>query len=98
GPWLGRAGLVTTCLVLAGAPLAAGGVHRLSLAVIFVASAPALALHAAGLLVDGRALRVGRVALVPLLFLLVPALQSIPLPHAARAALDREGTALLDES
>lgn len=90
--------LVAICAVLVFAPLAAGGVHRVPMFLLLVVLAGALALTGAGLMLEGRAIRVGWVALVPVLFVLIPAWQSIPLPHGVRARLDREGSALLDDN
>jgi hypothetical protein len=48
-----------------------------------------------GLMSEQRFPRVGRVAVIPVMFLLVPLLQSVPIPLGPRRLLDREGTALL---
>jgi tetratricopeptide (TPR) repeat protein len=57
-----------------------------------------LAALAVGLWLEGRAPRIGLVALAPLAFVVVPLLQSVPLPFGLRGALDRTGTALLHDN
>jgi tetratricopeptide (TPR) repeat protein len=86
------------CVAVAfAAPLVAGGVHRLSLIFLMAVMTAGLALFSLGLAADGRTLRFGAPALMSVLFLAVPIIQSIPIPHAARNAIDPQGTALLDE-
>lgn len=77
------------------APLAAGGVHRITLIVLEGVAAAALALLAWNAARNERPLRIGLTAWVPLVFLLIPALQVIPLPLAIRQIVDPKGTALL---
>jgi tetratricopeptide (TPR) repeat protein len=60
--------------------------------------AAGLALLSLGIAFEGRTLRFGVPALIVGLFMAVPAIQSIPLPHTIRNALDPKGTALLDET
>jgi tetratricopeptide (TPR) repeat protein len=91
-------GGITLCLgVIAGAPLLAGGVHRPSMIVLMALGAAGLVALAAGLRIQGRTLRVGIGAILPLVFLAIPALQSIPLPMGARGLIDPNGTALLQD-
>jgi tetratricopeptide (TPR) repeat protein len=91
-------GGIAACLgVVAGAPLLAGGVHRGSMIALMAVGALGLAVLAGGLAMQGRTLRVGAGVVLPLALLLIPLLQSIPLPMAARGLLDRNGTALLQD-
>ncbi len=46
----------------------------------------------------GQSLRTGPIVLVPLLFMLIPFAQSVPLPSRVRAVLDPKGSAILAES
>lgn len=86
------------CVVAgAGAPILAGGVHRATLILLMTAMAGGVTLFFLGLVAEGRSLRFGLPALMTLLFLAIPVLQSIPLPRAARHVLDPKGTALLDD-
>jgi tetratricopeptide (TPR) repeat protein len=94
---LGQVGLWLACAVLVLAPLAAGAVHRVPMLAVFLATALALTLLGASVLLEGRSLRIGTAAIVPLFFLIVPLLQSVPLPHAVRGSLDKAGNALLDD-
>src|SRR5262245_23261738 len=85
-------------LVVAGiavAPLAAGGVHRASSLALMAALALGFVLLAASLGLSKRSLRVGAAVALPLALLLVPIVQSIPLPLGLRAHLDPRGTELL---
>jgi tetratricopeptide (TPR) repeat protein/O-antigen ligase len=95
---LTTAGVTITAVAIAAAPILAGGVHRATMIALMAAGLGGLLASALGLALQGRVLRVGVVALAPLVFVLVPLVQSIPLPMAARKALDRNGTALLQES
>jgi tetratricopeptide (TPR) repeat protein len=93
-----QAGVVLICCVLVAAPIAAGGVHRIPSLALLALSGLATALFGVGLWLERRVPRVGFVALVPLVFLVIPALQSIPLPRPLRGALDPQGNALLAEN
>jgi tetratricopeptide (TPR) repeat protein len=84
------------CLVLA--PLAAGGVHRPTLIVLMALAAAGLALLGLRGRIEGRPLRVGVPVLLPLVFLLAPLLQSIPIPLSLRRHLDPHGTALIEDN
>jgi tetratricopeptide (TPR) repeat protein len=98
GPLLTRAGVVLSAAVLVAAPLLGGGVHRVTLVVIMSCAAVALSLILAGSTLERRGLRLGAVVIVPLAFLVVPVLQSIPVPMGIRAALDAHGNALLTDN
>jgi hypothetical protein len=69
----------------------------MTLILLMATMAAGLALFSFGLAAEGRTLRFGLPVLMTLLFLVVPAIQSIPIPHIARAAIDPKGTALLDD-
>jgi O-antigen ligase/tetratricopeptide (TPR) repeat protein len=51
-----------------------------------------------GLELQGRQLRMGLALLAPLAFVVVPLLQSVPLPLGVRSIFDRNGTALLRDN
>jgi tetratricopeptide (TPR) repeat protein len=89
--------LIACAATVAGAPLAAGGVHRATLMGLMALGLVSLLLVVVGLGMQRRELRMGLVVLAPLAFVLVPLLQSVPLPIAARQSLDPKGTALLQE-
>jgi hypothetical protein len=93
-----RAGIVACLGVVASAPILAGGVHRASMIALMVTGAVGLAVLVAGLGLQGRTLRIGTGAILPLALLLIPLLQSIPLPMAVRGLLDRNGNTLLQEN
>src|SRR5215471_4439802 len=95
---LANVALVVTCAVLVVAPLAVGGVHRIPILLLLAGMGAGLTILSISLALERRTMRVGWVALVPLLFVLIPAWQSIPLPHALRARIDPEGSALLAEN
>lgn len=81
------------CLV--GAPLAVGAVHR-PVAVIVLGLTAALALPAAALARGAQTrLKPHIVMALPMLFLLIAALQIMPMPWTARARLDPAGSELL---
>jgi tetratricopeptide (TPR) repeat protein len=95
---LRAAGLGISAAVIILAPLLAGGVHRGPMIGLMAAGLIGLAALTVGLGLDGRAPRIGIVAAAPLLFVVVPLLQSIPLPFGLRAILDRSGTALIRDN
>jgi tetratricopeptide (TPR) repeat protein len=80
------------------APLLAGGVHRNTLILLMAVMAAGLALFSFGIAAQGRTLRAGPMVLMTLLFLVVPVIQSIPIPQGARKGIDPMGTALLDDA
>jgi tetratricopeptide (TPR) repeat protein len=90
-------GAALVVAAIAGAPLAAGGVHRIPLIVLMSAIALGFLTLAAGLGSSRRALRIGAAVALPLGLLLVPVLQSIPIPMGLRAHLDPRGSELLQE-
>ena len=81
--------------VAAAAPLLAGGVHRGTLALIMATLGLAVTFWLVGTTIEGRPLRLSRLAILPALFVLIPALQSIPLPVAVRRLVDPRGTRIL---
>jgi tetratricopeptide (TPR) repeat protein len=95
--WLRGIGAGLVVAAIAGAPLAAGGVHRIPLIVLMSAIALGLVALAAGLGTSRRSLRIGAAVALPLGLLLVPVVQSIPIPMGLRAHLDPKGTDLLRE-
>ena len=95
----GVAGLVICSAVIVLAPLLVGGVHRPVLIALMASAALGLALMALSATVgSARSLRVGTVALVPLLFVLVPAVQSLPIPMSLRQHIDPHGTSLVQDN
>jgi tetratricopeptide (TPR) repeat protein len=87
------------CLVVvSSAPICAGGVHRVPMLLLMAASLLGLGALAVGLATERRALRLGVEVVLPLTLLLVPILQSIPLPAHLRAALDPNGSSLLSDN
>jgi tetratricopeptide (TPR) repeat protein len=95
GRWLG---ITLVVGAIAVAPLALGGVHRPSLIVLESAIAAGLLLLLASLVLTRMPVRLGVAVLLPLALLLVPILQSIPIPLGLRALLDPRGTELLLEN
>ena len=82
-------------ILVIGAPLACGAVHRLTV-LIALGLAALLALATAWLATRCKSKLATAVALAfPLFFLVVAAAQLIPLPAGLRALLDPKGTALL---
>ena len=80
------------------APLLAGGVHRIILGLLMGATMLGLGSLVAGTRLEGRDLRIGLVVVLPLVFLAIPVLQSIPIPGTMRRAIDGKGTALLEDN
>ena len=81
--------------VLALAPLAAGGVHRMSMFLLLVAAGAGLALIVGGEVIANGALRTTLVAAAPAILLVIPVLQSLPLPSRIQNRLDPAGAELL---
>ena len=94
---MGNVGVVLSAAVVAAAPLVVGGVHRVPMILLMVVAALGLGLVALGTS-PRRPLRVGVGVALPLALLLVPLLQSLPLPLALRGLLDPNGNALLLDS
>lgn len=84
--------------VVVAAPLLAGGVHRSTMIGLMCASVVGLACLSGSLALQGRHLRSHWVVLLPAFLLVIPLIQSIPIPYGARALLDRHGTALLRDN
>jgi hypothetical protein len=83
------AGLAVCVAAIVSAPLLAGGVHRGTMIGLMATGLVGLTAWTVGLALQGRAPRMGLVALAPLAFVLVPLLQSVPIPFALRGGLDR---------
>ena len=77
---------------IVAAPLAAGGVHRETLIWLFAGALVSLLLFATGISMQRRDARISVAVLLPLLFVVLPLLQSIPLPLGIRRLLDPTGT------
>jgi O-antigen ligase len=73
----------------------AGGVHRRTLAVIMMTLGVAVTFWLVGMAVEGRPIRLSRLAMLPALFVLIPAVQSLPLPVSVRNVVDPRGTSIL---
>jgi Flp pilus assembly protein TadD len=95
GGRIAAAGYWTSVGLTIFAPLAIGGVHRGNLILLMGAALVSLVLFLGGGLLASRAPRVGLAVVLPCAFLIVPALQSIPLRGSVRAAVDPAGSALL---
>jgi tetratricopeptide (TPR) repeat protein len=90
---------ITLCVgATIAAPLLAGAVHRPSLMATMTIVGIGVALLSLGSRLESGGLRIGPAVLLPLVFLLIPALQSIPLPMLLRKLLDPVGTALLRDN
>jgi tetratricopeptide (TPR) repeat protein len=98
GRVLANVGVGFAVFLIVAAPLAAGGVHRSTMILLMAAAVVCVAALSGGLALQSRALRVGAVSIVPLVFMLIPLLQSLPLPLSFRAVLDSAGTTLLREN
>lgn len=95
---LGLAGVISLSAVVFAAPLLVGSVHR-----PMVLAVPAIVGLSAGLLLLGElrrrsAVRVTLAAMLPLSVLLVPLVQSVPLPVSLAKWIDPAGDALLVDS
>jgi tetratricopeptide (TPR) repeat protein len=94
---LGRIGVVLGCAALVVAPLAVGGVHRATLLVLMGACALALAFVALSAS-SQRPLRTSAAVALPLALMVIPLLQSVPLPMPLRGAIDPAGNAILSDN
>jgi tetratricopeptide (TPR) repeat protein len=92
------AGIVLMVGAVVAAPLSIGGVHRASMIGLMVVVAVGITALAVGRGVRGEPLRIGLPLVLPLLLLLVPVAQSIPMPLGLRSHLDPRGTELLREN
>jgi len=81
-------GITLTIAAIGVAPLASGGVHRPSLIALMAAMALGLAGVTIGVAASGGRLRLGLPVVLPVVLLLIPVLQSIPIPLGARSLLD----------
>jgi hypothetical protein len=94
---LGRVGVGLGSAVLVAAPLVIGGVHRVPMILLLLTSGLALACVALGAS-SQRPLRTSAAIALPLMLLVIPILQSLPLPLAVRGLVDPAGNALLVEN
>jgi len=87
---------VALCVtVIVAAPLAAGGVHRSTLLWLLAGALASLLMFAIGIGMQRRDARISAATLLPLLFVALPLLQSIPLPLGLRRLFDPAGTSVL---
>jgi O-antigen ligase/polysaccharide polymerase Wzy-like membrane protein len=98
GRWLADGGVAISAALIVAAPLAVGGVHRPTLIALMAGAIVCIASLSAGQALQGRSIRVGAVVLVPIAFMVIPLLQSIPVPLSVRGLFDGAGTALLREN
>jgi O-antigen ligase/tetratricopeptide (TPR) repeat protein len=98
GANLNRAGVGLCIAAIISAPLAAGGVHRATMIWLLAGALVSLLLFAIGISMERRDARISAFVLVPLLFVLLPLLQSIPLPFSIRRLLDPTGTSILTDN
>jgi len=98
GRGLATAGVGLCAAMIAAAPLVAGGVHRPTLILLFAGALASMLLFAIGMGMQRRAARISAAVLLPALFVLLPLLQSVPLPVGVRRVLDPAGTRLLIEN
>jgi tetratricopeptide (TPR) repeat protein len=96
-PLTGAAVILFVAMVIA-APLLAGGVHRATLIGLFAGSCAAMLLFATGIGLQRRVARIGAAVLLPLPFVILPLVQSIPLPLGVRRILDPAGTGLVADN
>ena len=93
--WLSLGTAILLGVVVIGAPLACGAVHRPVLFMVLAATA-ALALVTAALARTSKAdLKPFRALALPLLFLIIALAQIVPIPGGLRALLDPAGSELL---
>jgi len=98
GAGLVAAGTVLSCAVVFAAPLLVGSVHRPAVLLVPLAAGLGAAFVALGELSRGRFLRVTPAVLLPLSLLLIPLLQSVPVPATLAKRIDPAGDALLADS
>ncbi|HEX4406470.1 MAG TPA: O-antigen ligase family protein [Polyangia bacterium] len=87
--------MTLTCAVVAAAPLAVGGVHRIPILLLVLVSGLGLACLVMGSALERRPVRIGFVSVLPFVLLAIPFLQSLPLPLAVRGVFDPAGNALI---
>jgi tetratricopeptide (TPR) repeat protein/O-antigen ligase len=90
--------LLACVITLVAAPIAVGAVHRTTILLVEGLVALATASFAAALVARSRALRFSGAAVLPLVFLLIPVIQAIPMPLSFRATFDAGGTSLLRDN
>jgi len=73
-------GLALLVGAIVGAPLAAGGVHRATMICLMIAVAAGVAALTWSAAARGDPLRIGVPIVLPLILLLIPIAQSIPIP------------------
>jgi len=93
-----RAGAWLLTVAVASCPLLVGSVHRPAVLAILAALSVALFCALAGEHLRQRGLRGAGFSPIFLLFVLLPLLQLVPLPRAARALLDPAGNVLLENA
>ena len=98
GAGLAVAGSSIACAVVFAAPLLVGSVHRPTVLVVPLVTGLGAACLLFAELVRRRAVRVSPAVLLPLAILLIPMLQSIPLPARLVRGIDPAGDALLVDS
>ncbi len=81
--------------VVVAAPLAAGGVHRESQSALMAGAALGACLAAAAAFASRGGIRAGAGAIVPIVFLAVAIVQSLPFPAGVSDVLDSAGRELL---
>jgi tetratricopeptide (TPR) repeat protein len=94
---LGRVGVGLGSAALVAAPLVVGGVHRIPMFLLLLTCGLALACVAFGAS-SQRPLRTSAAIALPLVLLVIPLLQSVPLPLGLRGLIDPAGNALLVEN
>jgi hypothetical protein len=94
---LGRVSVGLGSAALVAAPLLVGGVHRVPMVLLLLTCGLALACVALAAS-SQRPLRTSAAVALPLVLLLIPLLQSLPLPLALRGLVDPAGNALLLEN
>jgi len=95
---LGVAGATGACVVVFLAPLLVGSVHRPALLLVPLMAGVAAGLVLLGELARGRMVRATAAVMLPLSLLVIPVLQSIPLPAAVAKRIDPVGDVLLADS
>lgn len=95
---LATAGSILSCAVVFAAPLLVGSVHRPAVLLVPLAVALGAVLVVLGEVSRRRFLRVTPAVVLPLSLLLIPLLQSVPVPAALARRIDPAGDALLANS
>ena len=95
---MGTAGAVASCLVVFAAPLLVGSVHRPAVLIVPLVAGLGAALILFGQLMKGRSVRATPSVLLPFSLLLIPLVQSLPLPAAVARRIDPASEAVLSDS